>query len=77
MNDENLIRFDEMPPDKHKELSRRGGIASGEKRRDLAYMRELALQYSLCFSAKSDAEKEVEEFRKWQKMQRRKRAHDK
>lgn len=29
----NLIQFDEMPPDRHIELSRKGGIASGQSRR--------------------------------------------
>ena len=28
MNDENLIRFNQMQPERHKELSRLGGIAS-------------------------------------------------
>lgn len=33
MNDHNLIRFDEMSPERHRELSARGGRASGESKR--------------------------------------------
>lgn len=36
MNIENLRPFDTMSPEEHRELSRRGGIASGERRRHLA-----------------------------------------
>ena len=39
MNNENLRRFDALPPEEHRELSRRGGIASGERRRYLADLR--------------------------------------
>ena len=39
MNNENLHPFNTMPPEQHRELSRRGGIASGERRRYLADLR--------------------------------------
>lgn len=39
MNNENLRPFDTLPPEEHRELSRRGGIASGERRRYLADLR--------------------------------------
>lgn len=39
MHNENLRPFDAMPPKEHRELSRRGGIASGERRRYLADLR--------------------------------------
>ena len=39
MNKENLRPFNTMPPEEHRELSRRGGIASGERRRYLADLR--------------------------------------
>lgn len=39
MNTENLRPFNTMPPEEHRELSRRGGIASGERRRYLADLR--------------------------------------
>ena len=39
MNNENLRPFNTMSPEEHRELSRRGGIASGERRRYLADLR--------------------------------------
>ena len=38
-NNENLRPFGTLPPEVQRELSRRGGIASGEKRRYLADLR--------------------------------------
>lgn len=32
-NEQNLVPFSELPKDRHKELSRKGGIASGAARR--------------------------------------------
>ena len=34
MNDKNLTPFDRMPAEKHREISRLGGIASGKARRE-------------------------------------------
>ncbi len=39
MNNENLRPFNTMSPEEHRELSRRGGIASGERRRYLVGLR--------------------------------------
>lgn len=39
MNIENLRPFNSMSPEEHRELSRRGGIASGKRRRYLADLR--------------------------------------
>lgn len=36
---QNLVPFDQMAPEQHRELSRRGGIASGESRRRKAALR--------------------------------------
>lgn len=36
---DNLRPFNTLPPEEHRELSRRGGIASGERRRYLADLR--------------------------------------
>lgn len=33
---DNLRPFNTLPPEEHRELSRRGGIASGERRREIA-----------------------------------------
>ena len=41
-NEQNLIQFDAMTPEKHKELSAAGGIASGKARRKAKSMREAA-----------------------------------
>ena len=38
-NNENLRPFGTLPPEEHRELSRQGGIASGERRRYLADLR--------------------------------------
>ena len=40
--EQNLIQFDEMTPERHKELSAAGGIASGKARRKAKSMREAA-----------------------------------
>ena len=39
MNTKNLRPFNTMSPEEHRELSRRGGIASGVRRRYLADLR--------------------------------------
>ena len=40
MNNHNLIPFDKMSPEQHRELSARGGRASGETKRRKIKMRE-------------------------------------
>ena len=40
--EDNLIHFDTLPPEKHSELSRAGGIASGKAKRKAKSMREAA-----------------------------------
>ncbi|WP_302659112.1 hypothetical protein [uncultured Dysosmobacter sp.] len=35
-NTDNLRPFNTLPPEEHRELSRRGGVASGERRREIA-----------------------------------------
>lgn len=52
MNDYNLIRFDEMTPERHRELSRLGGIASGKQRRLKAEEKRLRLERSINFLKK-------------------------
>ena len=37
---DNLIRFDEMTPEKQKELARQGGIRSGEAKREKKLLKE-------------------------------------
>ena len=44
MNDKNLIRFDQMSSECHRELSRRGGVASSATRRKKAEEKRLKLE---------------------------------
>lgn len=37
---QNLISFDQMPPEKQRELARQGGIKSGESKREKKMLRE-------------------------------------
>lgn len=41
-NNQNLRPFNTLTPEEHRELSRRGGIASGERRREIAETKERA-----------------------------------
>ena len=63
MNDENLMpfNFNHMPPEQHKELSRRGGIASGERRR---YLSELKLCMIEILAGEALAEEVREDYRR-------------
>lgn len=76
MNDQNLTPFDQMDEERHKELSRRGGIASGEKRRRQAEEKRLKLERSIAFLKKynsllCDAQTEAD-FRAFIRQRRRK-----
>jgi len=70
-NIENLTSFGEMPPERHRELSARGGVASGVKRRkkseDLEYIGKMLIQLSLL----SEINEDVEEFIAWKKRKAR------
>lgn len=46
MNDQNLRPFDTLPPEEHRELSRRGGIASGVRRREIADIKYKVKMYA-------------------------------
>ncbi len=76
MNDQNLIPFDQMSSERHRELSRRGGIASGETRRKKAEEKRLKLDRSINFlkrynSILCDAQTEAD-FRAFIRQRRRK-----
>ena len=45
---DNLRPFNTLPPEEHRELSRRGGIASGERRRYLADLRLSMVETLAC-----------------------------
>lgn len=69
---ENLIPFNEMPKEQHKEISRRGGIASGEKRRKKSALVKLCkMQLEKTFLAEGITKQELEDFRRWQQEQRK------
>ena len=74
-NTENLIQFDEMPPERHRELSARGGIASGEKRRAKAELRKsLNAMWEKAMLTEGWID-DIKAYRAWKK--RRDRARDK
>lgn len=74
MNDKNLIQFDQMPPEQHRELSRRGGIASGKKRKANALLKkrmiELLRRYDMLEKL---SDEEYADFKEWQRKQRKSR----
>lgn len=61
MRNENLRPFDTMPPEEHRELSRRGGIASGKRRR---YLAELRLEMIETLAGMQLAQETREEYRR-------------
>jgi len=74
MNNENLRPFDTLPPEEHRELSRRGGIASGERRR---YLADLRLEMIELMAGRQLAQETREEYkraiRRYVREERRKR----
>jgi len=71
MNDkslENLTLFNKIPPEKHREISRKGGIASGASRIRKAEIRKHVIEVfeedcikQICI------EEEVESYKKWKR----------
>jgi len=61
MNTENLHPFNTLPPEEHRELSRRGGIASGERRR---YLADLRLEMIELMAGRQLAQETREEYRR-------------
>lgn len=60
MNNDNLRPFNTMPPEEHRELSRRGGIASGERR----YLADLRLEMIETLAGADLAQETREEYRR-------------
>lgn len=79
MNDENLITFNQMRPERHKELSRLGGIASGQTRARRAYMkaaaREMQLRMVYFKDADADLKAEWTEFQRWRRSEKKRRVN--
>ena len=61
MSHENLRKFGEIPEEEHRELSRRGGIASGERRR---YLADLRLEMIELMAGRDLAQETREEYRR-------------
>ena len=66
-NTQNLIQFDQMPLELHRELSARGGRASGETRRRRAEARKAAEQVFQCFWELEELDDEWLDFQRWKK----------
>lgn len=74
MNHENLRPFNTMPPEEHRELSRRGGIASGEKRRYLAALRLEMIEHLAGFDLATETREEYRRaIRRYVKEERKKK----
>lgn len=61
MNNKNLRPFNTLPHEEHRELSRRGGIASGERRREIA---DIKASVKLHTAAISLVDESREEYRR-------------
>ena len=55
-------RFDRLPPDELQEISRRGGIASGQARRRKAELRDAARLAALALAVTFDARHELVDY---------------
>ena len=75
MNDENLITFNQMQPERHKELSRLGGIASGQTRARKAAAREMQLRMVYFKDADADLKAEWAEFQRWRRSEKKRRVN--
>ena len=75
MNEKNLVSFGEMAPERHKELSRLGGIASGQTRARRAYMkaaaREMQLRMVYFKDADADLKAEWAEPQRWRRSEKK------
>ena len=69
MNNKNLIPFNKMTTERHKEISRLGGLASGVERRKNRDFKIFAYEY--LFRA-NIIDEELEEYEKWKRSKARK-----
>ena len=73
MNNENLRPFNTMPPEEHRELSRRGGIASGKRRRYLADLRMAMIETLAGYDLAQETREEYQQaIRRYVREQRKK-----
>ncbi len=79
MNEQNLVPFGKMSPERQREISRMGGIASGQARARRAYMRAKARELQLRMVYFEDASEELQaewaDFQRWRRTERKRRAY--
>lgn len=68
-----MIRFDEMPKDRHRELSARGGVKSGEVRRAKRERRERLLSLMEAHAVKEGFVDDIEAFHRWREARQKQR----
>ena len=74
MNPENLRKFGTIPLEEHQELSQRGGIASGKRRRYLADLRLEMIETLAGFDLARETREEYKQaIRRYVKEQRKKK----
>ena len=56
MNPKSLVSFADYPPERRREIARRGGIASGKRRRHLSRMRKTAIVMSHIMAERAERE---------------------
>lgn len=66
-NIENLIQFDEMTPEQHRELSAKGGRASGETRRKKKALQDSFYNIMEQHAVAEGFIEDLAEFEKWKK----------
>lgn len=77
-NNENLRPFDTLPPEEHRELSRRGGIASGERRREIADIKTAAKLHVAAYNLVNESREEYRQaIKRYVKEERKKAARRK
>lgn len=79
MNEQNLIPFGKMSPERHRELSRMGGIASGQTRARRAYMKAAAREILLRMVYFRDADEQLKAewaaFQRWRRSEKKRRSN--
>ena len=73
-NIENLRPFNTLPPEEHRELSRCGGIASGERRREIAEIHTKVRMYAAAFDLVNETREEYRQAIKRYVKEERKKA---
>jgi hypothetical protein len=66
-SEDNLIQFDEMPPERHRELSSRGGRVSGEVRRKKADVKRSLMFQMERFAMAENLLDDIKAFHRWKK----------